>query len=171
MADTQSDQPTRFSDEVWPGIEYELARLLLYEGEVDSALRILDATRTRYDGRKQNPWNDIECGDHYVRAMASWALLDAASGYLYGAGTAEIRFAPAIGPEEFVAPFFARNGWGSFVQRVTEKGQEESLTLAYGSLEVGRLLFQVQGSVETVAVTLAGEAVPATFARTGRKWS
>ena len=159
--------PTRYSDEVWTGIEYEVAGLLLYEGEVDAALRVLEATRTRYDGRKQNPWNDIECGDHYVRAMASWALLDAASGYQYDAGAAEIGFAPAIGPEEFVAPFFARDGWGSFAQRVTEKGQEESLSLAYGSLEIERLLFRVQGSVETGEVTLDGDAVPAGIARTG----
>ena len=155
--------PTRYSDEVWTGIEYEVAGLLLYEGEVEPALRILEATRTRYDGRKQNPWNDIECGDHYVRAMASWGLLEAASGYRYDGGAAEVGFAPVLTPEDHRAPFVARDGWGTFTQRVTEGKQDETLTLAYGSLEVERLRFQGQGSVRTVTVTLDGRPLSASL--------
>ena len=44
--------PTLYSDEVWMGIEYEVAALLLFEGEVEPALRIVEAVRRRYDGRK-----------------------------------------------------------------------------------------------------------------------
>ena len=84
---------------------------------------IVEAVRARYDGRKQNPWNDIECGDHYVRAMASWSLLEAASGYVYDAGTATIGFAPVIGPEDFRAPFVGHEGWGTVAQTVRDGRQ------------------------------------------------
>src|SRR5689334_9452968 len=59
--------PTPYSDEVWTGIEYEVAGLLLQEGMVDDALKMLRGIRARYDGRERSPWNDIECGDHYAR--------------------------------------------------------------------------------------------------------
>ena len=151
--------PTRYSDEVWTGIEYQVAALLLYEGEVEPALRILEATRTRYDGRKQNPWNDIECGDHYVRAMASWALLEAASGYRYDAGAAEIGFAPVITPEDYRGPFVARDGWGTFTQRLTEGNQVETILPMYGSLAVRMLRFRPHRAVQSATVAVDGQPV------------
>ena len=159
--------PTQYSDEVWTGIEYEVAGLLLYEGEVEPALRIVEAVRTRYDGRKQSPWNDVECGDHYVRAMASWSLLEAASGYRYDAGAAEIGFAPALTPEDYRAPFVARDGWGTFAQRVSGGTQVETITPAYGSLEVKLLRFRPQGAVQSATVTVDGRPVSALFSQAG----
>jgi non-lysosomal glucosylceramidase len=161
--------PTQYSDEVWTGIEYEVAGLLLYEGEVEPALRIVEAVRTRYDGRKQSPWNDIECGDHYVRAMASWALLEAASGYRYEAGRAEIGFAPVLAPEEYRAPFVARDGWGTFAQYVTDRTQVETITPVWGSLAVKVLCFQPWGVAQTALVTVDGQAVSATLSQAGGK--
>jgi len=156
--------PTLYSDEVWTGLEYEVAGLLLYEGEVAPALRILEATRARYDGRKQNPWNDIECGDHYVRALASWALLEAASGFRYDAGAAEIGFAPVLTPEDYRAPFVARDGWGTFTQRVSGGVQVETITPVYGSLAVKVLRFRPAGRVRAATVMVDGQPVPATLA-------
>lgn len=161
--------PTQYSDEVWSGIEYAVAGLLLYEGETTAALRILEATRARYDGRKQNPWNDIECGDHYVRAMASWALLEAASGYGYDAGAAEIDFAPVLTPEAYRAPFVARDGWGTFAQQVTDDAQVETITLVYGSLEVKRLRFRPLGALQSATVTVDEQLMSVTLSQSGGK--
>ncbi len=144
-----------------------MAGLLLYEGEVEPALRIVEAVRTRYDGCKQSPWNDIECGDHYVRAMAAWALLEAASGYRYDAGVAEVGFAPALTPEDYRAPFVARDGWGTFIQRVTGGAQVETITPVCGSLEVRALHFRPQGAVQSAAVTVDGQPVSALFSQAG----
>jgi len=155
--------PTLYSDEVWTGIEYEVAGLLLYEGGVEEALRIVEATRARYDGRKQNPWNDIECGDHYVRAMASWALLEAASGYRYDAGAAEIGFAPIITPEDFRAPFVARDGWGTFTQNIHEGVQTDILQLAHGSLMIKILCLHTQHVVQSITAMKEDHAIPISF--------
>jgi uncharacterized protein (DUF608 family) len=156
---------TQYSDEVWTGIEYEVAGLLLYEGVVEPALRIVEAVRTRYDGRKQSPWNDIECGDHYVRAMASWALLEAASGYRYDAGRAEIGFTPVLTPENYRAPFVARDGWGTFAQCMTGRTQVETISPVWGSLTVKALRFWPQNAVQSAVVTVDDQPVPTTWSQ------
>jgi uncharacterized protein (DUF608 family) len=157
-------KPTLYSDEVWTGIEYEVAALLLYLGETDAALRIVEATRKRHDGRKQNPWNDIECGDHYVRAMSSWALLEAASGFSYDASAAEIGCAPAFTPHDYRAPFIARDGWGTFSQQTQEGTLVAQLSLAYGSLIVKTLYLATRDTIRTVVVSVNDQPI-------GVKWS
>lgn len=158
--------PLPYSDEIWTGIEYEVAALLLYQGDVEPAMQIIRAVRNRHDGRTQNPWNDIECGDHYVRAMSSWSLLEAASGYAYEANAAELSFAPLFTPEAFQAPFVTRDGWGVFTQRVERGSQNEALLLEYGELTLKRLHFRtgvdvrsavVRRGVETIACVVSKE--------------
>lgn len=157
--------PTLYSDEVWTGMEYEVAALLIYEGENDKAMKILEATRSRHDGRKGNPWNDVECGDHYVRAMSSWALLEAASGYHYDAGRAALRFAPRFSPEDFRAPFFTRDGWGTFSQKVGET-HTASLKLCYGTLTLNSLALQAAGA-QTAVGDLEDDALAMSFSSDG----
>lgn len=143
--------PTLYSDEVWSGLEYEVAALLLYEGKTERAMQILNATRARYDGVRLNPWNDIECGDHYVRAMSSWSLLEAASGFRYNAAKAELGFAPAFTDTPFSAPFVARDGWGTFSQNPEDDESIASVSIAWGALNLASL------TVETSHDHLAAE--------------
>ena len=42
-----------YADEVWTGIEYAAAGAMLYEGFVDSARRIVQTARRRYDGKRR----------------------------------------------------------------------------------------------------------------------
>lgn len=104
--------PFVYSDEVWTGIEHQVAASLLFAGRVDEALRIERALRSRYDGTHRSPWNEIECGNHYARSLASWALLLGASGAQWDAPTATLAFAPVTdGP--FRSLFTTGAGWGS----------------------------------------------------------
>jgi non-lysosomal glucosylceramidase len=72
--------PFVYSDEVWTGIEYQVAAHLLWEGAVDEGLEIVRAVRARHDGTRRNPWNEVECGNHYARSLASWSVLLACGG-------------------------------------------------------------------------------------------
>jgi uncharacterized protein (DUF608 family) len=56
--------PFIYSDEVWTGVEYQVASHLILSGFVREGLRIVEATRSRYDGRARNPWNEYECGSY-----------------------------------------------------------------------------------------------------------
>ena len=102
-------QPMLYCDEVWTGLEFQVAGHMLYEGEVESALHLVRAAYDRHDGVYRNPWNEIECGDHYVRPMAAWWMLEAAGGRAYHAahgllafdprgGLGELRSAAGFGP-------------------------------------------------------------------------
>ncbi|HUS13421.1 MAG TPA: GH116 family glycosyl-hydrolase, partial [Chloroflexia bacterium] len=56
--------PFVYSDEVWTGIEYQVAAHLIYEGWLEEGLEIVRAVQERHDGRRRNPWDEVECGHH-----------------------------------------------------------------------------------------------------------
>ncbi|MCS6831580.1 MAG: non-lysosomal glucosylceramidase, partial [bacterium] len=108
--------PFPYSDEVWTGIEYQVASHLIYEGFLEEALAIVKGVRDRYNGERRNPWNEIECGNHYARAMASYALLLALAGFFYSAPKGLLRFAPRVYPDDFACFFSVDSGWGMVKQ-------------------------------------------------------
>ncbi|MEO3809539.1 GH116 family glycosyl-hydrolase [Sphaerisporangium sp. B11E5] len=108
--------PLRYCDEVWTGVEYQVAAHCLYEGLTTEALRIVEAIQARHDGTRRNPFNEIECGDHYVRAMSGWSLLNAYTGFTYDAPTRRVTVAHRPGRH----PFVAGTAWGTVT--VTEDG-------------------------------------------------
>ena len=77
--------PFTFADEVWTGIEYQVASHLIHVGRVEEGLQIVRACRNRYDGRIRNPFDEYECGHWYARAMSSYALLESLSGARFDA--------------------------------------------------------------------------------------
>lgn len=126
--------PFVYSDEVWTGVEHQVAASLLFAGRYDDALRIERALRSRYDGAHRSPWNEIECGNHYARSLASWALLLGASGAQWDAPLGVLSFAPATdGP--FRSLFTAGDGWG----RVEVDAGTLTLRLDGGALDVDDL--------------------------------
>jgi len=129
--------PFVYSDEVWTGIEYQVAAHLIYEGFFDEALEIVCTLRDRYDGIKRNPWNEVECGNHYVRSMASWGLLIAASGYKYDLVKGIISFDPKINKDDFMCFFSTADCWGTYTQhKNSQTGEiEKSVNILYGSFD------------------------------------
>jgi uncharacterized protein (DUF608 family) len=105
--------PFVYSDEVWTGIEYQVASHLIAEGLVNEGLTIVKATRSRYDGRVRNPWNEYECGNYYARAMASYALLGALSGFRYSAVEKILWFGPKLSVRPFRTFFSTASGYGT----------------------------------------------------------
>lgn len=112
--------PFPYSDEVWTGIEYQVAAELIYEGWVAEGLRMVEAVRERHDGVRRSPWNEVECGNHYARSMASWAVLLAATGMHCDLGRGAISFAPAaeLLPRDrpFRAFWSTGQAWGIYQQ-------------------------------------------------------
>jgi hypothetical protein len=145
--------PTLYSDEIWTGIEYEVAALCLYEGLTEEALVVLRAVRHRYNGERRNPWNDVECGDHYARALSSWALLDAACGYHYDASTGSLTIAPRFGSAEgFRAFFLTATAWGSVSIDSDEHTKVCSLRSDWGRLELNELTLPAEAAANADAV-------------------
>ncbi len=105
--------PFVYSDEVWTGIEYQVASHLIAEGFVNEGLTIVKALRSRYDGRTRNPWNEYECGNYYARAMASYALLGALAGFRYSAVQRTLWFGPQLAGRPFRTFFSTASAFGT----------------------------------------------------------
>ena len=154
--------PFVYSDEVWTGIEYQVAAHLIYEGMVSEGLAIAKAVRDRYDGQRRNPWNEVECGNHYARALSSWSLLTALSGYRYSATDARLAFAPRVNASDFRCFFTTGSGWGTYRQRLAAQEAVASIELTRGTLKLKQLGVESGSkSVAQVTASLNGRPVSA----------
>lgn len=141
-------EPILYCDEVWTGVEYQVATHLIYEGFLELGLQIVKAARERYNGIKRNPWNEIECGDHYARAMSSWSLLLALSGFIHNGPEKMIGFNPKLTPEDFKSFYTTANAWGSFSQKRTKNSQSNEISVAGGKLSLSELRLGIPGSAK-----------------------
>ena len=91
--------PFVYSNEVWTGIEYQVASHLMFKGEVEKGLDIVKACRDRYDGRVRNPFNEYECGHWYARAMASYGLIEGLTGIRFDAVDGKLYIDSRIGDD------------------------------------------------------------------------
>ena len=157
-----------FSDEVWCGMEYDVASLMICEGMLEEGLAVTLAARRRYDGTRRNPWDEIECGHHYARSMSSYALLLALSGFECCAAERRIGFAPRIRPERFRSFFSVASGWGSFSQEIAERNARATVAIAWGSLDLAMItLGAMPEDICEVKATLGGRKVEVELAREG----
>ena len=137
--------PFFYCDEVWTGIEYQVAAHLIYEGLIAEGLAVVKGARDRHDGLRRNPWDEIECGHHYARAMSSWSLLLALCGYHYSAVEKRIRFAPKIYQDDFRCAFTTASGWGTLSQRIGKVRQRIGVKVDYGRVYLRSIVLQGDG--------------------------
>jgi uncharacterized protein (DUF608 family) len=104
--------PFVYSNEVWTGIEYQVASHLMLMDLVEQGLEIVRTCRNRYDGRIRNPFNEYECGHWYARAMSSYALLEGLSGARYDAVEKVLYLRPSI-PGDFRCFLSTASGYGT----------------------------------------------------------
>jgi len=152
-----------YRDEVWTGIEYQVAGNMVWDGMLTEALAICRAVHQRYHPSKHNPWNEIECGDHYARGMASHGVFLALCGFEYDGPQGHLGFAPRMTPEDFRSAFTTAEGWGTFSQQLQPQGARYEIAVRWGRLTVKTLALQPAAGAKpkTVRVTLAGREIPA----------
>jgi len=138
--------PFIYSDEVWTGIEYQVASHLIQDGLVKKGLTIVKALRSRYDGRTRNPWNEYECGNWYARAMASYSLLGALAGFRYSAVERTLWFGPQLSIRPFVSFFSTAFGYGS----IALDDRAVSIRMIEGELPVEKLVLTVEGKANSI---------------------
>ena len=129
--------PFVYSNEVWTGIEYQVASHLMMMGHVDKGLDIVRACRSRYDGRVRNPFNEYECGHWYARAMSSYALIQALTGIRYDAVEKTLYVAPRI-KGDFKAFISTATGFGS----VAIKNGKPFIDVKYGKIAVDKIEYK-----------------------------
>ena len=134
--DNREKFPFPYSDEVWTGIEYQVASHLIYRGFLKEGLAMVKGLRGRFDGLRRNPWDEPECGHHYARAMSSWALLLALSGYQYDGRISFIGFSPKLSTSRFRSFFSTATGWGIFSQDIADNSCKFNISSLYGNIRI-----------------------------------
>ncbi|MBP5622746.1 MAG: hypothetical protein J6X44_12105, partial [Thermoguttaceae bacterium] len=124
--------PFPYSDEVWTGIEYQVASHLAFFGEYEKAEEIVRTCRKRYDGTKRNPFDEYECGHFYSRAMSSFGLLQGMTGVRYDAVSKTLYYRKLS--KDYTVPLFTESGYGAI--HFDKETQQVSLETVEGSIDV-----------------------------------
>lgn len=129
--------PFTYYGEVWTGIEYEVAVLLIYQGLTEEGLTVAKAVRDRHDGYRRNPWSEVESGNYYVRSMASYGLLNALTGFRFDHKKHTVSFQPQINEHDFRCFWCNGREWGTYSQKADpETGEvKKAIEVLYGNSE------------------------------------
>ena len=103
--------PFPYSDEVWTGIEYQVASHMISLGFIEDGLNIVATCRKRYLDTSRNPFDEYEAGHWYGRALASYSLLQAMTGVRYDAIDKKLHFSPSI-KSDFRSFLSTQSGFG-----------------------------------------------------------
>ncbi|MCP4270520.1 MAG: hypothetical protein GY781_00935 [Gammaproteobacteria bacterium] len=138
-----------YFNECMTGFEYQAAGHMVWESDeqpdlLTKGLAITRSIHDRYHGSKRNPFNEIECSDHYARAMASYGVYLAAAGFENDGPEGHLGFKPRMTEKgNFKSAFTCAEGWGSFEQ----KGNKITLNLHYGKLSLLTLSLRLSAKV------------------------
>ena len=158
-----------YFNECMTGFEWQAAAHMIWEGHdqpdlLEYGLAISRAIHDRYDATLRNPYNEIECSDHYARAMASYGVFQAVCGFNCHGPQGHMEFAPRLTPGQFKAPFTSATGWGTFEQSIGDLGQQAAITVRWGTLRVQSigLAIAADQQVAEVGVKTDDEVIAAT---------
>jgi len=113
-----------YFNECMNGFEYQAAAHMVWEGLLLEGFAVTRAVHDRYHATRRNPWNEVECGDHYARSLASYGVFLAACGYEHHGPKGHLGFAPRLTPEDCRCAFTTAEGWGTYSQRMSIDSRE-----------------------------------------------
>ena len=164
------DWAAGYFNECMNGFEYQAAGHMIWEGLLTEGLAVTRAVHDRYHASRRNPWNEVECGDHYARSMASYGIFLAACGFEYHGPKGRLGFAPRLAPAHFQAAFTTAEGWGTYSQKLelsplqTPVSARSELSLKWGNLRLRTLTLELPAQFHpvTVRVELEGRSLQIT---------
>ncbi len=117
-----------YFNECMSGFEHQVAAHMIAEGMVREGLSIEKAIHSRYSAKRRNPYNEVECSDHYGRAMASYGAYVSLTGFSVDGSNHRMSFRPKTGAGAFRCAFINEQGWGTFDRSA---GGKETVTYQY----------------------------------------
>lgn len=158
-----------YFNECMNGFEHQVAGHMIWEGMLEEGFAVERAVHDRYHAARRNPWNEVECGDHYARSMASYGAFIAVCGFEYHGPRGHIGFAPRLTPEDFKAAFTAAEGWGTYFQKVSGQKMQASLALKWGRLRLRSLSLAVAAKPASATVRAGSNPLETTVSHTDGK--
>jgi len=167
-----------YFNECMSGFEWQAAAHMIWEGLdqedlLDKGLALTYSIDRRYDAAHRNPYNEVECSDHYARAMASYGVFQAVCGFEYHGPKGHVAFAPRFHPDEFRAAFVTAEGWGTFSQNRDFEVGTYDLDVRWGRLAIRSLAVRVPPGtrVRRVTATLGERELGCAFELDGQALS
>jgi len=163
--ESRGDKPMHgfagYFNECMNGFEYQAAGHMIAEGLVQQGLAVTRAVHDRYHPSRRNPYNEIECGDHYARSMASHGVFVSVCGFEHHGPKGYIGFSPRLTPDDFRSAFITAEGWGTFTQKRDDRSQTEALRLKFGQLNLKQMAFDLAEAkrATSVKVKLDGDVL------------
>jgi non-lysosomal glucosylceramidase len=157
-----------YFNECMNGFEYQVAGHMIWEGMVMEGFAVTRVVHDRYHASRRNPWNEVECGDHYARSMASYGVYLAACGFEHHGPKQHIGFAPKLTPENFKCAFTSAEGWGSYAQKLAGGKLNAEIAVRWGSLKLKTIALETD-SASSVQISCAGKPVGANFRKDGKR--
>lgn len=163
-----------YFNECMTGFEYQAAGHMIWESDeqpdlLTKGLAITRSVHDRYHANKRNPFNEIECSDHYARAMASYGVYLAAAGFANDGPKGHLGFKPRLTEQgNFKSAFTCAQAWGSFEQ----ENRNITIKVHYGRLILNTLSLRlasndtpsaVQSSHGKAAISREGKDITLTF--------
>jgi uncharacterized protein (DUF608 family) len=138
--------------EVWTGLEYEAASLMISHGMPEQGVQVIEDIRQRHDGKRRNPYAETEYGRHYARAMASWAAVPGLSGFQYDAIDKRLTVTPPTDVRQPFQSFWSvPSGWGQVKRTSKGSSMDFSLEPVVGTIVVQEMVLSwprpVSGSI------------------------
>ena len=152
--------PVPYAEECFTGCEYQAAAQMIGQGMVDEGLELVKAVRARYDGEKRNPYNEFECGSNYARAMASYSLLCALSGFEFDMAAGHLGFRPKVNQNHFSCVWSLGPAWGEVKadrDRIEVRVHGGKLTLKSFACDLPHGAARVLAGEEEIGFACAGD--------------
>ena len=157
--------------ECMSGFEHQVASHMMAEGMTDEALILTRMIHDRYYAGKRNPFNEIECSDHYARAMASYGTFISACGFDYDGPNGYIKFAPKLNTDKCKIPFTSATAWGSYEQLQSDKSFSAILKVKYGSLFLNKITLDAKAPVTAAKIYIGTKLVKAKMIKEGQTFA
>ncbi len=164
----KADWAAGYFNECMNGFEHQVAGHMIWEGMLLEGLAIERAVHDRYHAAHRNPWNEVECGDHYARSMASYGVFIAACGFECHGPKQHIGFAPRLTPENFQGAFTSAEGWGGYRQTLTDGALTAEISLHWGCLHL-RTIALASESATSARLLHAGKSISSHLQLEGKR--
>jgi len=132
-----------YFNECMSGFEHQAASHMIAEGLVTEGLAVTRMIHDRYHPARRNPYNEVECSNHYARAMASYGTFINACGFTHHGPKGHLGFAPRVfqNPVDrsFKAPFISCESWGTYEQSPADHASTYKITIKHGQLRLSQL--------------------------------
>jgi len=152
-------KPLLYCDETQIGYEYQAAGNMLYEGYILEGLTVIKSIRDRFDGKKRNPFCELEWGNHYARSMANYNAILALSGFRYSGVEKMLRLVPKVYENDFRVFFSVDSGWGVVSQKKGRKKQVVEVDVKKGKLAVEKINLMVNKRVRKLSIRIGDKNI------------